>query len=160
MRRALAASALALVVAAAAGPALAASGSLNDPDDKGDPDVLKLSYANRNDRAVTKMKYDPDSFRPQIENFYVKWGSTGKKYQLKHSSADGTSLWYYDGSGEPSEETCSGDRVRFDAEALVSTGTIPRSCMSEAPGRVRFQGIAVEGQNSDPTRTSDLVRKG
>ena len=158
MRRALAAIVLALVAIATATPALAASGSLTDPDDPDIPDVLKLSYANRDTKAVMKMTYDET--RPQNENFYVKWGSAGKYYQLQHSP-NGTVLRYFDGSGTPSDETCDGDRVRYDTDTFVSTGTIPRSCMPHAPAKVKFQGIATEGLSlRDDTRTSRLIGKG
>ena len=159
MRRALAATALALVATMAAPAAFGASGSMNDADDPTQDlaDVLKLSYANKDAKAVMKMTYDTN--RPDVENFYVKWG-TGKYYQLQHST-NGTLLRYSDGSGLPSEESCSGDRVRFDADTLVSTGTIPRDCMSHAPAKVKFQGIVTAGTMiDDQTRTSDLVRKG
>ena len=158
MRRALAASVLALVATATAAPAFAASGSLNDPDDDTLADVLKLSYANNDAKAVMKMKYD--GYRPQVENFYVKWGSAGKYYKLQRSSSNGVSLWYNNGT-EESEKTCADDRVRHDADTFVSTGTIPRSCMPQAPAKVKFKGIVTEGlYDNDQTRTSDLVRKG
>ncbi len=157
MRRLLATSALALVVTATAPAAFGASGSLNDPDDDTLADVLKLSYANKEAKAVMKMTYD--EYRPQVENFYVKWGSAGKYYKLQHST-NGTSLWYFNGT-EESERTCSGDRVAYDDATFVSTGSIPRTCMPQAPGKVKFKGIVTEGLvDSDQTRTSDLVRKG
>ena len=160
MRRALAATALALVATMAAPAAFGASGSLNDADDPDQDlaDVLKLSYSNKDAKAVMKMTYDVN--RPQTENFYVRWGSDGKYYKLQHDSVNGTSLWYSNGS-EESEKNCSGDRVSHDADTVVSTGTIPRSCMSHAPGKVKFQGIVTAGLFiHDDTRTSDVVRKG
>ena len=158
MRRAHAVFALALAALVTAPAAFGASGSLSDPDDDTLADVLKLSFANKDDRAVVKMAYD--GYRPQVENFYVKWGTAGKYYKLQRSP-NGTSLWYSDGSGEPSEESCSGDRVRHNEETFVSTGTIPRSCMPQAPGKLKFQGIATEGLfEFDETRTSTRVARG
>lgn len=158
MRRALAAVVLALVATATASSALGASGSLSDPDDDTLADVLKLSYANKDAKAVVRMTYD--GYRPMVENFYVKWGSEGKYYKLQRSSTNGTSLWYSNGTGE-SEKRCDGDRVRYDEGAAVSTGTVPRSCMPQAPARVKFQGVVTEGLFlSDATRTSRAIRKG
>ena len=158
MRRALAASVLTLVATLAAPAAFGASGSLTDPDDPDDlADVLKLSYANKDAKAVMKMTYD--GFRPQNENFYVKWGSAGKYYNLQQSP-NGTTLWYFNGT-ESSEKRCAGDRVRYDAETFVATATLPRSCMPQAPGKVRFRGVATAGLFlSDQTATSPGIRKG
>ena len=157
MRRAPAVFALALAALVTVPAAFGASGSLSDPDDDTLADVLKLSFANKDDRAVVKMAYD--GYRPQVENFYVKWGTAGKYYKLQRSP-NGTSLWYSNGS-EESEKTCAGDRVRHDEDTYVSTGTVPRSCMPRAPGRVRFQGIVTEGLSDfDETRTSSRVARG
>ena len=156
MRRAPAALALALAALVAAPAAFGASGSMDDPDDVALADVLKLSYSNKDAKAVMKLAYD--DYRPQVENFYVKWG-TDKYYKLQHST-NGTSLWYFNGT-EESEKACNGDRVSHNEDTFVSTGTIPRSCMSHAPRKVKFQGIVTEGLfDSDQTRTSALVRKG
>ena len=158
MRRAPLALTLALAALVAAPAAFGASGSLSDPDDETLADVLKLSYANKDAKAVVRMTYD--GYRPQVENFYVKWGTAGKYYKLQRSSTNGTSLWYSNGSGE-SLKTCVGDRVRHDGDTFVSTGTIPRSCMPQAPGKVRFKGIVTEGLNdSDQTKTSARVARG
>jgi len=157
MRRAPAALALALAALVAAPAAFGASGSLNDPDDDTLADVLRLSYANKEAKVVVRMTYD--DYRPQVENFYVRWGTSGKYYKLQRST-NGTSLWYSNGSGE-SEKTCAGDRVRHDEETSVSTGAVPRSCMPQAPGKVKFQGIVTEGLfDFDETRTSSRVARG
>ena len=157
MRRAPVAFVLALAALVAAPAAFGASGSLNDPDDNTLADVLRLSYANKEDKVVVRMSYD--DYRPQVENFYVKWGTSGRYYKLQRST-NGTSLWYSNGS-EESERSCAGDRVRHDDETFVSTGTVPRSCMPRAPGRVKFQGIVTEGLfDSDQTRTSSRVARG
>ena len=160
MHRALAASALALAVTLTAPAAFAASGSLTDPDDDTLADILRLSYANNDAKAVMKLKYDGS--RPMVENFYVKWGTAGKYYKLQRN-LDGTSLWFFNGNEDTGEveRTCDGDRVRHNADTVVSTGTIPRSCMPQAPARVKFQGIATVGLfDNDKTRTSTAVRQG
>ena len=157
MRRAPAVLALALAALVAAPAAFGATGSLNDPDDDGLADVLRLSYANKQTKVVMRMSYD--AYRPQVENFYVRWGTSGEYYKLQHS-LNGTSLWYSDGS-EESEKTCADARVGHDAETFVTTGTIPRSCMLQAPGKVKFRGIVTEGlAMSDATRTSSRVARG
>src|SRR5690348_1380938 len=73
-------------------PAFAASGSLTDPDDPSIADVLRLGYDNRANKVVMKMSYD--AHRPQVENFYVKWGTAGKYYKLQRSAGNGTTLWF------------------------------------------------------------------
>lgn len=157
MRRAPAVLALALAMFVSAPAAFGASGSLGDPDDDSLADVLRLSYANKDTKAVVKMTYD--GYRPMVENFYVKWGTAGKYYKLQRN-LDGTSLWYSNGE-EESEKTCAGDRVRHDGDTFVSTGLIPRSCMPQAPGKVKFRGIVSEGLfESDQTRTSAKVARG
>ena len=157
VRRIPAVLALAVALSLPATAALAASGSLSDPDDDSLVDVLKLSYANKDAKAVVKMTYD--GYRPQTENFYVKWGSDGKYYKLQHSP-NGTRLWFSNGSGE-TEKTCDGDKVSYDADSYVSTGVVPRSCMPKAPDSVKFQGIATEGlYEMDKTKTSAAVDRG
>lgn len=157
MRRIPALLAVAIAVLIAATSAHAASGSLTDPDDESLADVLKLSYANKDNKAVIKMTYD--GYRPQVENFYVSWGTQGKYYKLQ-SSPNGTSLWFNNGSSE-SEKACGDDKVSHDSETFVSTGVIPRSCIPKAPDRVKFQGIVTEGLfESDQTAVSARVARG
>jgi len=60
--------------------------------------VLKLAYANNDAKVVTKMTYD--GYGPQVENFYVKWGTSGMYYKLQNSSSNGVTLWSNNGSGE------------------------------------------------------------
>lgn len=157
MRRAPTVFALALAALVAAPGSFGASGSLSDPDDDSLADVLRLSYANQNRKAVIRMEYD--GHRPQVENFYVRWGTSGKYYKLQRGP-NGTSLWYSNGSGE-SERTCDDARVRHDGDTFVSAGTVPRSCLPQAPDKVKFQGIATEGLfSSDRTRISPRVDRG
>jgi hypothetical protein len=138
--------------------AWAASGAINDPDDTSLADVLRLAYANNSGKVVMRMTYD--GFRPQVENFYVKWGTSGRAYKLQHSEANGTTLWYDNGSSE-GQRACDGAVVAYDADRFVSKAVIPRSCMPRARDRVKFQGIVTEGLfESDATRTSTGVARG
>ena len=139
-------------------PAFAASGSLTDPDDPSIADVLRLGYDNRANKVVMKMSYD--AHRPQVENFYVKWGTAGKYYKLQRSAGNGTTLWFSNGSGE-SKRACAGDKVTHNADTVVSTAVIPRSCMPRARDKVKFQGVVTEGLfDSDQTKTSPGVARG
>lgn len=139
-------------------PALAASASLTDPDDASIADVLRLSYDNGANKVVMEMTYD--AHRPQVENFYVKWGTAGEYYKLQRSAGTGTTLWFSNGSGE-SKRPCTGDKVTHNANTVVSTAGIPRSCMPKAPDKVKFQGVVTEGLfASDRTKTSPGVARG
>lgn len=157
MRRLIPLLAIAVAMLMPASAAFAASGSLNDPDDDTIADVLKLSYANKDAKVVMRMTYDGD--RPQVENFYVKWGTDGKYYKLQRSP-NGTTLWFNNGASE-SEKSCSSDNLSHNSDTFVSTGVIPRSCMSRAPDKVKFQGFVTEGLfDSDQTKTSAGVARG
>jgi hypothetical protein len=94
-----------------------------------------------------------------VENFYVKWGTAGKYYKLQRSPS-GTTLWFNNGSSE-SEKSCSNAEVSHNSDTFVSTGVIPRSCMSRAPDKVKFQGVVTEGLfDHDQTKTSAGVARG
>jgi hypothetical protein len=144
---------------AGGGVASAATGSLTDP--KGDfPDIVKLSYSNGSSKLTMAMTYA--GARPQNESFYVKWGTSGKRYQVFNSpSASIRELRYYRAtSASPKRISCS--RLRVTQPSTKSTKiVIPRGCLTKAADKLRFQGIATEGLfSSDQTRISKVVARG
>ena len=147
---AVAALALALALPAAA---FAASGSISDPS--GDyPDILKLAYANKSGKVVMTMTYG--GARPQNESFYIKYGEP-KNYQVFVSSGIGTKELRFNSRKVP----CSGLSVSHDAALLQTKVVVPRSCLSKAPNKLRFQGVATEGlYSSDKTALSPWVKRG
>jgi hypothetical protein len=144
---------------AGGGVAHAASGSLTDA--KGDyPDVVKLSYANAASKVVMTMTYSGD--HPQNESFYVRWGTSGRSYQVFNSPSAGLrELRYYRGiDASPKRIVCGGLGVK-QPSATTTKVVIPRSCLTKAPDRIRFQGIATEGLSSaDETKVSKAVARG
>ncbi len=153
VRRLLASVAVVLLCSTSA--AQAASGSLTDPS--GDlPDIVKLSFNNSQGGVVMAMTYSES--RPQNESLYMRWGTDASKYYQVFASP----------SAGLEELRLNGDRVRcgnlevtHDADALVTRMTVPRTCLSRAPNRLRFQGIATEGlSSSDQTRLSAAIARG
>jgi hypothetical protein len=144
---------------AGGGVASAATGSLTDPE--GDfPDIVKLSYGNGSSKVTMTMTYA--GARPQNESFYVKWGKTGKRYQVFNSPSAGIrELRYYRGTNaSPKRIDCSGLRVT-QPSAKSTKVVIPRRCLTKAADRLRFQGIATEGlMSSDETKVSKAVARG
>lgn len=151
--------AVAASVLALAATAHADSGSLTDP--KGDfPDIVKLRYDNAASKVVMTMTYSGS--RPQNESFYLRWGSTGRSYQVFVSRPAGLrELRYHAGSTAATKKVaCSGLAVRRPTSTSTSV-TIPRSCLSKAPNALRFQGIATEGlMSADQTRISASTARG
>jgi hypothetical protein len=144
---------------AGGGVATASTGSLTDP--KGDfPDIVKLSYGNGSSKVTMTMTYA--GARPQNESFYLKWGTTGKRYQVFNSPSAGIrELRYYRGeNASPKHIDCSGLRVT-QPSAKSTKVAIPRRCLTKAADKLRFQGIATEGlMSSDETKLSRSVARG
>jgi hypothetical protein len=144
---------------AGGGVASAATGSLTDP--KGDfPDIVKLSYSNGSSKVTMTMTYA--GARPQNESFYLKWGTSGKRYQVFNSpSASIRELRYYRATNaSPKRIACSGLRVN-QPSARSTKLVIPRGCLAKATDKLRFQGIATEGLfSSDQTKVSKAVARG
>lgn len=147
------------VLLAGGGVATAATGSLTDP--KGDfPDIVKLSYRNDSSRVTMTMTYA--GARPQNESFYLKWGTRGKRYQIFNSPAASIrELRYYGGTNASAKQIdCKGLSVR-QPSANSTKIVIPRGCLTKAPDKLRFQGIATEGlYSSDETKVSKAVARG
>jgi hypothetical protein len=100
--------------------------------------------------------------RPQNESFYMAWGTTGQRYQVFNSpSASIRELRYYSGKNAPAKRTtCSGLRVT-QPTATSTRVVIPRSCLTKAPGSLRFQGVATVGlASSDETKVSKALARG
>jgi len=137
----------------------AATGSLTDP--KGDfPDIVKLSYGNGSSKVTMKMTYA--GARPQNESFYLKWGTTGKRYQVFDSPSAGIrELRYYRAkNASPKRIDCRGLRVTQPSASSTKV-VIPRGCLTKAADKLRFQGIATEGlMSSDETKVSKAVVRG
>ena len=131
----------------------AASGSVSDP--AGDyPDILKLTYANKSAKVVMTMKYA--GARPQNESFYIKYGEP-KNYQVFVSGGIGMEELRFNSKKVP----CGGLAVSHDASLLKTKVVVPRSCLSKAPNKLKFQGIATEGlSSSDKTALSPWVKRG
>jgi hypothetical protein len=136
--------------------AYAASGSLSDP--KGDsPDIVKLAYDNARSKVFMTMTYG--SFRPQNESFYMRWGTRDRHYQVFVTrTSGGTKELRY--SGAEKKVTCGGLLVKHPTSRSTKV-VIPRSCLSKAPDKLRFQGIATEGLFSmDETKVSKAIARG
>jgi hypothetical protein len=144
---------------AGGGVASAATGSLTDP--KGDfPDIVKLSYSNGASKVTMAMTYA--GARPQNESFYLKWGTSGARYQVFSSpSASMRELRYYRAANaSPKRIACGGLRVT-QPSAKSTKVVIPRGCLTKAADKLRFQGIATVGvMSSDQTRVSKAVARG
>jgi hypothetical protein len=144
---------------AGGGVATAATGSLTDPE--GDfPDIVKLSYNNGSSKVTMKLTYA--GAHPMNESFYLKWGTTGKRYQVFNSPSAGISeLRYYGGTNAPVKQIdCSGLSVTQPTEHSTKV-VIPRRCLTKAADKLRFQGIATEGlSSSDETKVSKAVARG
>ena len=148
-----------LMLLAGGGVATAATGSLTDP--KGDfPDIVKLSYSNGSSKVTMTMTYA--DFRPQNESFYLKWGTSGKRYQVFNSPSAGIrELRYYRAKNTAAKRIgCSGLRVT-QPSAKSTKVVVPRGCLTKAADKLRFQGIATEGlMASDETKVSQAVARG
>jgi len=139
--------------------AVAASGSVADPG--GDfPDILRLSYDNAPTRVVMTLKFasvaDADA-----RSFYIQWGKP-QKYQVFDSpSVPTTELRLFRADGTFAKVRCAGLKVTQNADTNTVRAVVPRSCLSKAPDRVQFKGIATLGNfSSDQTKLSPLVRRG
>lgn len=155
MLRRLLALATALTIASAAPAAHAASGSMSDPS--GDlPDIIKLTYANKADRVVMAVTYE--GYRAQNESFYMRWGrNASKSYQVFVSQASGLQELRLNGS----KVACRSLKVSHNPDTLVTRTVVPRSCLSKAPNKLRFQAIATEGlYSADETKLSAGVAHG
>ena len=136
--------------------AFAASGSLTDP--KGDPaDIVKLAYDNAQSKVSITMTYG--SFRPQNESFYMHWGTRDRYYQVFVTrTSGGTKELRY--SGAEKKISCGGLLVKRPTSRSTKV-VIPRGCLSKAPDKLRFQGIATEGLFSmDETKKSNAIPRG
>ena len=155
---AVALSCLALLLTAAP-PAQAETGRVTDPH--GDfPDIWRLDYNNAQNKVVMTMKV-ASLADAQNESFYIQWG-TAKKYQVFYSpSADITDLRFFRDADTFRSVACGGLRVTDDADANTTKAVVPRSCLPQAPDRLRFKGIATQGTSlSDGTSVSPFAARG
>jgi hypothetical protein len=149
-----------LALFTATGIAHAASGSLTDK--KGDyPDIVKLAYDNAQSKVVMTATYagDGQNGRAQNESFYMRWGSSGQKYYQVFLSVPGNvkELRF---SGSAKNVSCKGMVIKRPT-ARSTKVILPRSCISKAPDKLRFQAIATEGLYSkDETKTSAAIARG
>jgi hypothetical protein len=143
----------------AAPAAQAATGRVTDPH--GDfPDIWRLDYSNAQHKVVMTMKF-ASLADAQNESFYIQWG-TAKKYQVFYSpSADITELRFFRDADTFRSVACGGLQVTDNADANTTKAVVPRSCLSKAPDRLRFKGIATQGSTlSDETRVSPFTARG
>ncbi len=143
--------ALSLLFAPAAG---AATGSLSDA--RGDfPDIRGLSYSNASGQVVMTMRY-ADLEVAQNQSFYIRWG-TRASYQVFVSPSAGLKELRFNGT----RTACAGLRVTALPASESTRVVVPRGCLSKAPDRLKFQGIATAGLHSvDETAVSPWVRRG
>jgi hypothetical protein len=155
-------SAVALAVAfmVSTGPAAhAASGTITDPRGDGEPDIVKVTYANAKAEIRMTMTYG-DIALAQNESFYVRFG-TGKSYQVFNSPGLRQLRYYASKNAAQKAVTCKGLKVSRSKATNTTKVTIPRTCLKNAPAKVRFQGIATMGLFSkDETKVSKLVARG
>ena len=149
---------VALLVAVVGGllapSAIAAGGSVTDAT--GDlPDITRLSYKNGQRQVVMTMRY-ADIDLAQNESFYIKWGKPASYQVFNSTSAELRELRY---NGR--KVRCVGLKVNRDVSTDSTRVVVPVRCLSKAPARVKFQGIATMGlTNSDQTKLSPWVRRG
>ena len=157
MRRALAATALALAATVAAPAAFGASGSLNDPDD---------DSPRRRAEAVVRQQGRQGGHEDDLRRLPAAGREllreVGDRASTTSCSAASTAPRSGTSTGPGS---LGGDLLRRPGAArrghLRQHRDHPRSCMPQAPGKVKFQGIVTAGCSThDQTRTSDRVRKG
>lgn len=134
--------------------ASAATGSVSDP--AGDlPDIRQLTYSNATTQVVMTMRYTSLA-DAQNQSFYIRWG-TSASYQVFVSPSAGLQELRFNGT----RRACAGLQVRALPTSESTRVTVPRSCLGQAPGRVKFQGIATQGLfASDETGVSPWVRRG
>jgi len=150
---------LGAVLAAGTATAYAGSGSLDDP--KGDyPDIVKLAYKNADAKVVMTATYSGDGYegRAQNESFYMRWGSSGKYYQVfLNNPSESKALRF---SGKDKDIACGGLRVKRPTGRSTKV-IVPRSCITKAADKLRFQAVATEGLYSkDETKVSKAVKRG
>jgi len=149
---------LALLVLAlsslSAAPAAAAGGYITDP--AGDyPDIRRLSYTNAATKVVMVMRYT-NVQDAQNESFYIRWG-TKSYYQVFYSKSGGMKELRYNGN----KVACGSLSVTRLAAKESTRAVIPRSCLPQAPNRLKFKGIATAGLYSiDKTALSPWVNRG
>ena len=127
------------------------------PTTTGLADVLRLSYANKE----AKVRHEDGVRRATGRRSRTSTWSGGPRASttklqrsLNGDARSGTPT----GPEEPSEKSCADDRVRHDAETFVSTGTIPRSCMPQAPAQGEVPGHRDRWASSSPTQTRTVSR--
>jgi hypothetical protein len=140
--------------------AQAAAGTLTDPKGDGYPDIVKLTYANKAKSVGVSMTYD-DIGLAQNESFLLRW-KAGKHYQVFVSTSGIQELRYYSSKSAPGKVVaCAGLKVKHTASKDKTKVTIPRSCLSKAPDKLKFQGVATMGLSfSDKTKISPKVALG
>ena len=139
--------------------AVAASGQITDPG--GDlPDITRLNYSNAQGKVVMTLKFASVA-DAQSRSFYIQWGQP-QKYQVFDSPSAATSeLRFHRANGTFAKVTCVGLKVTEDVGTNTVKAVVPRSCLPNAPDRVRFKGIATQGLSlSDQTKLSPLVNRG
>jgi hypothetical protein len=139
--------------------AIAASGHITDP--AGDlPDIRRLTYDNAQRKVEMTVKFARVA-DAQNRSFYIQWGKP-KKYQVFDSPSAGiTQLRFYTDAGTFRSVSCGGLRVVENADVNTVRAVVPRSCMPQAPDRLRFKAIATMGLSlSDETSVSPWVRRG
>jgi hypothetical protein len=137
----------------AASPAAAESGSLDDPS--GDfPDIVRLSYDNAQRKAVMTLRFGESDLAQNV-SFYMRW--RGGRYQVFYNKPAGTQELRYNDD----KVRCRDLVVKELPDKEATRAIVPRSCLSQAPDRLRFQGIATAGLlSSDETDVSPRVARG
>lgn len=133
---------------------VAASGFVTDA--AGDfPDIRRLAYSNAATTVVMTMRY-ASLAEAQNESFYIRWG-TSANYQVFNSPSAGLRELRFNGT----RVRCADLRVTRLPDIQSTRVVVPRTCLSRAPDRLKFQGIATAGLHSvDETVVSPWVRRG
>jgi hypothetical protein len=158
---------LVLIATLAAGviasPALAATTSVTDPAGDSDPDILKLTLANRQAKVVLKQKY-ADIDLVQAESLFIKWGkATHYRVNIGNYDSDPAlekRLWLVTSAGD-TRKKCGDLTFSQSADTDLTIVRVPRSCLSKAPDKIRAKGVASMGQyNSDATKLTPYAARG
>jgi hypothetical protein len=160
--RSITAIAAAALLAVPATAAQAAKGSITDRG--GDNvDIVKLSYNNAKSKVTLTTKY-ADSSTAQVEFFAITWAGPNKGYGVVSSAVTGDRELVYskNKSDEGTTIACKGLNVKRNARANTTKVIVPRTCLTKAPDKLRFQAGALNVQDggSDETKRTKKVKRG
>ena len=148
----------------AATPAFADTTSVTDANDEIDPDIRKLTLANRESAVVLTQKYEELDF-VQVATYYIKWGEP-QHYFVNQGNYDEDNAWetrltFVKADGTQVTKTCGDMTGRRISDTESTKVRVPRSCLSKAPNRILAKGVATMGMfNSDETRNTAKVARG